>query len=185
MLHACNAVDGTANARYPQLGVASQFRRTVRESLDIFAAMTAQAIDFEESRFPVAVKSDQPDERPDIGDVIYGIHRRGHGHNDAMPNGFELTPPGPRGSGVHIWRDGKIQLPASTVIGLLAIAVFAPENKGQVIPHSYQISWYQRVFHINDWWGWQDHFREIIHASQIPKSTLDFGRTWDTWTPLA
>jgi hypothetical protein len=184
MLHACNAIDGTANARYPQLGVASQFRRTIRDSLDIFGVMTAQGVDFEQSRFPIAVKSDLPDGRPDIGDVLYGIHRRTHGHDDEMPDGFELTPPGPVASGVHIWRDGKIQLPAAAVIGLLAIAVFAPENKGQDIPHSYQISWYQRVFNISDWWGWQDHFREIIGAAQVPEMPLDFGESWDNWTPL-
>jgi hypothetical protein len=85
---------------------------------------------------------------------------------------------------VHIWRDGKIQLPASAVIGVLAIAVFAPESKGQVIPHGYQISWYQRVFHVTDWWGWQDHFREIIRVAQVPRVTVDFGKSWDTWAPL-
>jgi len=184
MLDACNAVDGTANARYPQLAVATQFKRTVRDSLDIFGAMTAQDIDFEQSRFPIAVKSDLPDRRPDIADVLYGIHRCGHGHGDELPDGFELTPPGPRGSGVHIWRDGKIELPASTVIGLLAIAVFAPENKGQVIPHGYQLSLYHRVFHISDWWGWQDHFREIISVADVPQVTLDFGKSWDDWTPV-
>ena len=184
MLHACNAVDGVGNARYPQLGVANQFRRTIRDSTDIFGVMTAQGVDFDQSRFPIAVKSDLPDGRPDIADVLYGIHRRSHGHSDDLPNGFELTPPGPVVSGVNIWRDGKIQLPAAAVIGLLAIAVFAPESKGQVIPHSYQISWYQRVFHISDWWGWQDHFREIISVAQVPQVPLDFGKSWDNWTPL-
>ena len=30
------AVDATAKKRYPQLGVASRFKRTIRDGLDIF-----------------------------------------------------------------------------------------------------------------------------------------------------
>lgn len=182
MVDACNAVDATGRKRYPQLGIATRFKRTIRESLDIFQAMAAPGIDFDRSRFPIAVKSDLSDSRPDIADVLFGIHRRNHGHDDDLPNGFELTPHGPRPQGVHIWRNGKIQLPASTVIGLLAIAVFAPENKGEAIPGGYQLSWYQHVFHICLWWGWQDHFREIIGAARIPCAPLDF--PWDEWAPV-
>jgi hypothetical protein len=66
--------------------------------------------------------------------------------------------------GAQLLRIGqnKIRLLASAVLGLLAIAVIAPENKGQVIPDTYTLSWCQHVFHICGWWGWQDHFREII-----------------------
>ena len=57
MLHACNAVDAIGNARYPRLAVATQFKRTVRDSLDIFGAMTAQGIDWDKTRFPIEVES--------------------------------------------------------------------------------------------------------------------------------
>ncbi len=77
----------------------------------------------------------------------------------------------------------EIQLPAATAIGMLAVAVFAPENKGQQIPDGYQISWYQHVFNICLWWGWRDHFREIIGNSQIPQSSLEFAKSWENWTP--
>ena len=184
MVHACNAVDGTAKKRYPQLGVATRFKRTIRDSLDIFRAMAAPGIDFDQSRFPITVKSDLPDGRPDVADVLYGIHRWSHGHDDELPDGFELTPHGPRPAGVHIWKTGRIQLPASAVIGLLAVAVFSPENKGEIMPDGYQLSWYQHVFHICMWWGWQDHFREIISTAQIPQTTLDFSGSWDDWTPV-
>ena len=36
MLHACDAVDGTGKKRYPSLGVAARFKRTIRDSIDIF-----------------------------------------------------------------------------------------------------------------------------------------------------
>ena len=45
MLHACNAVDGTTKKRYPQQGVATRFRCTIRDSLDIFRVMAAPGID--------------------------------------------------------------------------------------------------------------------------------------------
>jgi hypothetical protein len=131
----------------------------------------------------VAVRSDLPDTRPDIADVLFGVHRWSHGHAGELPAGFQLTPPGPRPAAVHIWKTGKIQLPASAVIGMLAVAVFAPEGKGEAIPDGYQLSWYQYVFHICLWWGWQDHFREIIGTASIPKAILDFSECWDEWTP--
>ncbi|MBW0015614.1 hypothetical protein [Mycobacterium sp.] len=184
MLHACNAVDGTAKKRYLQDGVATRFKRTIRESLDIFGLMAAPSVDFDRSRFPIAVKSDLPDGRPDIADVLYGIHRWSHGHDEDLPHGFELTPHGPRPLGVQIWRNGKIQLPAASVIGLLAIAVFAPENKGERIPDGYQLSWFQYEFNICLWWGWQDHFREIISTAGIAREALDFSESWDEWTPV-
>ncbi len=184
MNHACNALAETAARRYPQQGLAARFKRTVRDSLDIFGAMAAPGIDFDQSRFPIPVRSDLPDGRPDIADVLYGAHRWSHGHVEELPNGFELTPDGPRPRGVHIWREGKIELPASVVIGLLAIAVFAPENKGEAIPDGYQLSWYQYVFIICLWWGWQDHFREIIGTARPSAATLDFGEAWATWAPV-
>ncbi len=184
VVHACNALDGTAKKRYPHEGVASRFKRTLRDSLDIFATMAAPTVDFEQTRFPIAVKSDLSDSRPDIADVLYGIHRWNHGHDNELPKGFELTPHGPRPLGIHIWSAGKIQLPAAVVIGVLAVAVFSPENKDQTIPDGYQLSWYQHVFNICLWWGWQDHFREIIGNSQIPCAALDFGESWNEWAKV-
>jgi hypothetical protein len=184
MAHACDAVDTTARRRYPKQGVANRFKRTIRDSLDIFRVMAAPEIDFAESRFPIAVKSDLPDGRPDIADVIFAIHRWNRGHDDDLPHGFDLTPYGPRPAGVHIWRNRRIQLPASAAIGLLAVAVFSPENKGENIPEGYQLSWHQHVFHIYLWWGWQDHFREVIKPAQIPQSALDFSESWEGWTPV-
>lgn len=185
MFHAGNALDGTAKKRYPQVGIATRFKSTIRDALDIYCVMASPGIDFDQSRFPIAVKSDLPDKRPDIADVLYGIHRCGHGHADELPNGFELTPHGPRSAGMHIWRDGKIQIPAAAVIGLISIAVFAPENKDEVIPVDYELSWFEHVFRISAWWGWQDHFREIVRPTQaqVQKVTLDYGQSWDAWTP--
>jgi hypothetical protein len=185
MLHACNAVDATGKKRYPQLRVADRFKRILRDSLDIFGVMALPSLNLDETRFPVQVKSDLPDQRPDIVDIVYGIHRCTHGHGDDLPDGFELMP---YSEPVAILRmqHGKIRLPASAVVGLLAVAVFAPENKGQVIPDNYYLNWRQHIFHICGWWGWQDHFREIVGPvrSRSPSVTINFAHWWDNWTPV-
>src|SRR5271166_117555 len=128
---------------------------------------------------PVPAKSDLPDGRPDIADVLYGIHRSTHGHDDELPKGFELTRHGSRDAKISIWRDGRIQLPAASVLGLLAIAVFSPENKGEVVPINYKLSWYQHDFQISAWWGWQDHFRDIVGSAKFSELKLDFDDRWD------
>lgn len=126
-----------------------------------------------------------PTKRGQARDILYGIHRCTHGHSDDLPEGFELMP---YAEPVAVTRmhHGKIRLPASAVVGLLAVAVFAPENRGQVIPDHYYLNWRQHIFHISDWWGWQDHFREIIRPvrSRSPSVTIDFAHWWDGWTPV-
>ena len=184
MFHATNAVDGTARKRYPRRGVGTRFRAVVRDSLDILGVLGTPGVDLTATRFPVAVRSDLPDGRPDIADVLYGIHRHSHDHGDELPKGFEVTPYVNGRAVLRIANDGKTQLASSTVVGLLGIAVFAPENKGEVIPSSYQLSWYQHVFFVSSWWGWQDHFREIISVVQSAQVELDYGDAWDGWTPL-
>ncbi|MBW0019104.1 MAG: hypothetical protein JO236_16370 [Mycobacterium sp.] len=184
MLYACNAVDETGRKRYPTHGVGTRFRSVIRDALDIFGVMATPGVDLDKSRFPVAVRSDLPDKRPDIADVVYGIHRRSHDHDDELPAGFELTPYVNGRTVLRIAFDGKVQLTSPAVVGLLAIAVFAPENKGESIPSAYQLTWYQHTFYVASWWGWQDHFREMISIVQSPRISLDFGDAWDTWVPL-
>ena len=60
--HATAALEQTADKRYPALPRATQFKRTIRDDVDIFGAMSAPDIDFVASRFPVPVASDLPDD---------------------------------------------------------------------------------------------------------------------------
>ena len=73
---------------------------------------------------------------------------------------------------------------ASAALGLLAIAVFSPENRDETIPGNYQLGWQQHVFHVTGWWGWQDHFRAIVAAASVPQAALDFGPEWESWGPV-
>ena len=189
MLHACNAVDGTSKKRYPNLPVTERFKRTIRDSIDIFGAVALTGLNVELIRFPVAVKSDLPDKRPDVADVIYGVHRCTHGHGDELPDGFELTPIQDGGDSVNIRlkRDGTVQLPTSVVMGLLAVAVFAPENKDQKIGRgaNYGLTLVWQRLMLNDWWGREADFRELANVQQVSDGlVVDFGSWWDGWEPV-
>lgn len=183
MWHACEALDETARKRYPNLGAATRFKWTVRDGMDIFTAMTAPDIDFANSRYPVEVQTDETDARPDMADLLYAVNRYLHDESDAIRGGCEITP---HAMGVPTFNisDGHLELRASAALGLLGIAVFAPENRGEEIPGTYQLTWQQFIFHICGWWGWQDHFREIISLSPIAAFPLDFGPEWDSWKPV-
>ncbi|BBA87353.1 MULTISPECIES: hypothetical protein [Mycobacterium] len=185
MLHACNAVDDTSRKRYPSLGAGTRFRRVIRDAVDIYGVMATPGLDLENTRFPVAVRSDlTPEMRPDIADVLYGIHRWLHGHDEESATGFEVSPYVNGSAALRVASDGKIQLPKTAILGLLAIAVFAPENKGEVIPPDYQLSWFDHVFFVSAWWGWQDHFREIVNVDRSSLVALDSGNSWSDWAPV-
>jgi len=180
---AFDAVAETGRKRYPTLGVAARFKRTLRDEIDVFGAMTASDFDFVNSRFPVPVQTDLPDGKPDIADVLYGVHRYLDGHEEELPAGCEVTAHAENVPMFFVSR-GRLRLRASAALGLLAVAVFAPENKGEAIPETYNLGWKQHVFHICGWWGWRDHFREIVAKAAIPQHVLDFGPEWAHWRPV-
>ena len=112
---------------------------------------------------------------------LEGVHRV---DDEEMPAGCEIVP---HANGVSMFEisHGRLWMRASAALGLLAIAVFAPENRNEVIPGSYQLGWQQHVFHVTGWWGWQDHFREIVDDPSVPQAVaLDFGPEWDSWGPV-
>lgn len=183
LAHATVALEETAEKRYPSLDPAARFKQTVRDDVDVFGAMAAPDIELVESRFPVPVESDQPDGRPDIADVLYAVHRYLHGDASAMPAGFNVEPHADNIPLFNISK-GKLWMRGTAALGVLALVVFAPENKGEPIPGSYQLGWAQHVFHVVGWWGWQDHFREIVHNAGITQYTLDFGPEWPAWSPV-
>ncbi|WP_036526055.1 hypothetical protein [Nocardia sp. NRRL WC-3656] len=188
MLHACNAIDGTAKKRYPDIGVGARFKTLIREDLEILRIFGGSPFDLETTRFPVPVESHLPDKRPDIADVIYGIHRCCHGHGDDLPKGFELMVPGGDARNpaytTSTYEKGTAALPASTVIGLLVTAVVAPENKDQSISLDPYFTLQGRIFVVADWWGWRDHMREIVSTVQQPMIRPDWGDWWDDWEPV-
>jgi hypothetical protein len=178
MLHACNAVDGTAKKIHSNLGVGGRFTKLLRDNYFILGPMGMPGIDLDKTRFPVSVtKPNSIDGKPDLADVIYSIHRCTHGHGDELPDGFELLPDssGPLGqTRVKVSR-GKIQLSDRIVFGLVAVCVLADVNSDQIVPDGYHLTYgASGPLMINDWWGRSNEFRTVIATEILPSVHLDF-----------
>jgi hypothetical protein len=185
MLHTCNAVDGTAGKLYPGSGNKKRFTRTLRENYGILGPMGAPGIDLVQTRFPVTVKGPTaPDGKPDLADVLYGIHRCGHAHGDELPDGFEFLQDAAGRKRVTrmLIERGKVRLSDRVIFGLLAVAVLSPVNRNQAIK---ELDGYFLTFGesaklvINEWWGRADDFPAIAAQDPTPQVKLDFGN----WIP--
>lgn len=180
MLHACNAVDGTARKVFPNLQNNARFTKMIRDSYPVFGPMGLPGINLEETRWPIAVKSPKaPGGLPDIADVIYGVHRCTHGHGDELPDGFDLWPNASEPDGktrIRIER-GKVELSDRVIFALLAVAVLSKANIGQAVPDGYYLSIANTLMPINDWWGRADDFIPMAAAENLPSLTLDF-KNW-------
>ena len=181
MLHACNAIDGTAAKVYPTLGSNARFTKLLRDNYTIFGPMGMPGINIIETRFPVPIKNPKANGgKPDIADVMYGIHRCTHGHGLELPLGFELiqdasvitNPPRTR----IIVEKGKIRLSDRIVYGLIAVAVFSPVNIGQSTPKGYYLTFGGiKTMVINDWWGRAIDFPSVSELVTMSLVKFDFG----------
>lgn len=177
MLHACNAVDGTASKLHPNLGSNARFTGLLRDSYAIFGPMGLPGIDLVNTRWPIKV--DRPkasDGLPDIADVIYGIHRCCHGHGNELPDGFELWPDaaGPDRQTTFSVERGKLQLSDRVIFGLLGVAVFSTANIGQSVPDGYYLTFAGTALPINEWWGRASDFLDLAATEPMPSLTIDF-----------
>jgi len=183
MLHACNAVDGTAKKACPEIrGSNARFTSFLRQNYGILGPMGAPGIDLRETRFPVKVERPKAaDKGPDIADVIYGIHRCSHGHGEALPPGFELLPDagGPVGKTHLVAEKGKVRLSDRIIYGLLATAVLSPANLDQRVPEGCFLKLGEQVLPINDWWGRAEDFLVRAALFPLPCVKLDFGDWMD------
>lgn len=182
MMHACNAIDGTAKKLYPaEPGSNARFTGLLRNNYAILGPMGMPGINLVETRFPVKVaRPKAPGGKPDLADVIYGVYRCSHGHGETLPHGFDLLSDarGPtRHTTVHIER-GKIQLSDRIIFGLIAVAVLCPINIGESVPDGYHLTFgATHKLMINEWWGRAAEFPAISATDPLPSVTLDF-REW-------
>ncbi|SIL81010.1 Uncharacterised protein [Mycobacteroides abscessus subsp. abscessus] len=187
MLHACNAVDGTASKRFGGVvpGNAKRFTQMIRDELDIFEHIGMPGIDLRATRFPYKnVKAQSSDGRPDIADVLYYMHRCAHGHGDEVERGFELQPcDGEAGNHSMRFIPDAVSLPESAILGLLAIAVLAPENSGQRAWDA-SIPWARGTLVVNVWWGRREDFLELAERGGYNRHKLDFTPADDPNGPL-
>ena len=183
MLHACNAVDGTAGKLYQGLGSNARFTRLLRENYAIFGPMAAPGIALLDTRWPVKIERPKaPGGKPDIADVIYGIHRCAQGHGDELPDGFELLPDaaGPLCQTRMFVEKGKVRLSDRVIFGLLAVAVLSPVNADQTVPTGYHLNFGSEKLPISDWWGRAADFASIVAGVRLPNVTLNFGDWMDS-----
>lgn len=178
MLHACNAIDGTAKKVYPKLGSNARFTQLLRDNYSILGPMGMPGINLVETRFPVKVERPKATGgKPDLADVIYGIHRCSHGHGEELPGGFELIPDasGPaRRTTISVVK-GAIQLSDRIIFGLIAVAVLSPVNKGQAVPDGYYLTFGATAkLIINEWWGRAAEFPAVAASDPVPLVKLDF-----------
>jgi hypothetical protein len=183
MLHACNAVDGTARKHFPGLCNKKRFTQFLRDNHSILGPMGAPGIDLAATRFPIRV--DRPTASgglPDLADVIYAIHRCTHAHGDELPDGFELIADAagePRVTRMEI-EHGKLRLSDRIIFGLIATVVFSPINAQLTASPSYFLTFGAREkMVINDWWGRAADFAAVVSTDPMPQVKLDFGE----WHP--
>ena len=179
MLHACNAVDGTAVKSYPTIQSNNlRFTKLLRDNYLTFGAMGAPGINLDQTRFPITVQRPKaPGGGTDIADIIYGIHRCSHGHGAALPDGFELLADsaGPAERTTMQIERGKIKLSDRVIFALLGVAVFAPENVGEATPPGYYLTLGStHKFVINEWWGRRSEFEQIANQIEMPSVIVDF-----------
>jgi hypothetical protein len=134
-------------------------------------------------RWPVIVPNPKASGgKPDIADVIYGIHRCTHGHGQELPNGFELLrdTAGPDGLTRMVIEQGKLRLSDRVIFGLLAVAVLCPVNTDQEVSDRYYLTFAGDRLVINDWWGRKGDFLELVSRHPLPPCvTMDFGDWMD------
>lgn len=176
MLHACNAVDGTAKKSFPASGVRNRFVSLLRANYSVLGPMGMPGVNLEDSLFPIGATDKRGDRLLDLADVLYEFHRCIHAHGDDPPIGFEMLPDdsGP----VHVARidaeSGRLRFSYRVLFGLLAVAVLAPVNKDQVVSDDYFLSYGDQVLWIKDWWGRVADFPTVLAAQRFPRVTLDF-----------
>jgi hypothetical protein len=181
MMHACNAFDGTSRKLHPEMQKHHRrFTQTLRDHYHIFGPMALPNINLEETFWPAKVSDRQKaTDRPDIADLVYGIHRCTHGHGDELPEGFELIPDASNQVNTTsiIASAGKIRLSDRTIFGLLAIAVLCPLNSGLRVPDGYHLTFAGEVLMINDWWGRATDFKKLAEKQNVISVKLDL-ETW-------
>jgi len=176
MIHACNAIDGTAKKAYPEIeGSNLRFTTLIRDNYSILGPMAIGGLDLDKTRYNV--KLDKPKAsggKPDIADIIYGVHRCSHNHGQDLPDGYELIP---GLNGCHIdFVTGKVRLSEKVIFGLLAIAVFSPINANQKTSYGCFLKFNDHEFPINDWWGRASDFLAIVDNEPCPVLTIaEFG----------
>lgn len=184
MLHATNAVDGSASKS--GRSTKRQFLAFVRRHYAIIQAMLGAAtINVHDSVFgqlPEIPGVMSPTE-PDLADIIYAAHRCSHQHGADVPAQFAILEGG--NMVIHLGDTPGIQLPAAIIIGLLASAVMCAENRGLGGGGECYLTWNHpgageyaarnETLLVREWWGRKRDFLALV--GDAPQSTFTVTQT--------
>ena len=177
MLHACNAIDGTARKKpYGAIGNEARFRRLIREDLEILGKFGMPGINLEKTLFPISLKN-KPAVLMDIADILYKVHRCTHGHGDDLEEGFSLHSDATAAQPITTleWNAGKLMLSDRMLFAMIAVAVVAPENIGQRASDGHYLTFDRgNPMPINDWWGRRDDMLALVRSVELPSVHMDF-----------
>jgi hypothetical protein len=185
LLHALNAVDGTATKVLKKRYQSSRrrFIEFVRANYEILGPMGMPWIDLERTTFPI--RDPEHPERIislDVAEVIYKIHRCTQGHGEELPDGFKLLPIPegmPQRTRMSVAAPSEVragvQLSERMIFGLLAICVASRANIGQQAGQGDYLTFNgTHSLCINESWGRKDLFLEMFRAVDGPQVMLDF-----------
>ena len=183
MLHACNAIDGTAKKLFPKEGNRYRFTQILRQNYSILGPMGAPGINLWETKFPASMlRRKNSDREFDLADVIDEIHRCSGSHGDELPSGFELTQDA-RGIARRTtieFTNASIRLSDRIIFGLIAVCVLSPVNIDQKVPDNFYLTYGSSMkLPINEWWGRGFDFTAVVQTDPVPLVTLNFP-SWKT-----
>ncbi|NSX87638.1 hypothetical protein G6L86_18705 [Agrobacterium tumefaciens] len=180
MLHACNAIDGTAKKKnYPSGNNSSRFTKLLRDNYEILGILGMPGIDLERTLFPISLGA-SGNHFLDLADILYKVHRCTHGHGDELEHGFSLRPDaaGPSGYTSFEWNfPGKLMLSDRIIFGMIAVAVGAEENITQKATGNHYLTiGNSEPLLINDWWGRREDFILMVTSLEMPSVFMDFSK---------
>lgn len=150
---------------------AGDFKKFFREHMEIFKVFCRFPENpdfiFEGETFVTDRGKEIPN--PDMADIVYHAYRCALQHGKAVEENFLFTRTIAEGLGVARIHDGKIQLPAAVVIGLVGVVVLCPANFDQKTVSSCYLEFPLANRHagnpyrldIDLWWGRGEDLREF------------------------
>lgn len=181
LLHACNAVDGTASklARSKQ-GNKERFTAFLRDYYWLLEPMVTPGINLVDTRFGNISLANNP--APDLADIVYKEFRCRHAHGQEVPPNLSLL------RGPRITEEGPFQVMAlgegilnildSLCMGLVAAAVLSPENRDQTTTPGHWFSLGGVQYSLNEWWGRAEDFRPIAASHNLVRVKLEGLEDW-------
>lgn len=170
--HACNALDVTSQRHYhaKQSG-RKNFKALIREYSWLVESMSLGGVNLDETKFDnfplIKDKERNTILNPDFSDLMYHVVRCDLIHSVSLYDGFSFHDK-PTLEMSH----KKITFPNSVVWALLAISIFCKCNKGESIPPSYWIGFYNHRLVIQDFWGNEIMARFLANQYPIPRVTF-------------